>query len=69
MPAPPRPLNRLLASLPENAFGRLLPDLKTIPITRNQIFYRQGDPVEKCTSPTVGSQVGTRLHFETALSQ
>ncbi len=54
MPAAPRPLNRLLPSLPEDAFGRLLPDLETIPITRTQIFYRQGDPVEKVYFPNGG---------------
>ena len=53
-PAPPRPLNRLLASLPEDAFRRLLPDLKTLPITRNHIFYRQGDLVEYVYFPNGG---------------
>ena len=52
----------------KNAFGRLLPDLKTIPITRTQIFYRQGDPVEKVYFPNGGVAGRTRLHFETALS-
>jgi CRP-like cAMP-binding protein len=53
-PGPPRPLNRLLASLPEDAFSRLLPDLKTLPITRNQIFYRQGDLVDRVYFPNGG---------------
>jgi CRP-like cAMP-binding protein len=53
-PAPPRPLNRLLASLPDDAFARLAPDLKTLPITRNQVFYRQGDPVDHVYFPNGG---------------
>jgi CRP-like cAMP-binding protein len=53
-PAPPRPLNRLLASLPEDTFRRLLPDLKTLPVTRNHIFYRQGDLVEHVYFPNGG---------------
>jgi CRP-like cAMP-binding protein len=53
-PAPPRPLNRLLASLPEDAFGRLAPDLKTLPTTRNQVFYRQGDLVDRVYFPNGG---------------
>jgi CRP-like cAMP-binding protein len=53
-PAPPRPLNRLLASLPEDAFRRLLPDLKTLSITRDHIFYRQGDRVDRVYFPNGG---------------
>jgi CRP-like cAMP-binding protein len=54
LPPGPRPLNRLLASLPEDAFSRLQPDLKTIPLTRNQVFYRQGDLVDRVYFPNGG---------------
>jgi CRP-like cAMP-binding protein len=53
-PAHPRPLNRLLASLPEDAFGRLIPDLKTVPVTRNTVFYRPGDLIDRVYFPNGG---------------
>jgi CRP-like cAMP-binding protein len=53
-PAHPRPLNRLLASLPEDTFGRLVPDLTTVPLTRNKVFYSYGDRVDHVYFPNGG---------------
>jgi CRP-like cAMP-binding protein len=50
----PRPLNRLLTSLPDDTFARLAADLKTLPLTRNKVFYRYGDLVDHVYFPNGG---------------
>jgi CRP-like cAMP-binding protein len=52
--AHPRPLNRLLTSLPDDTFARLAADLKTLPLTRNKVFYRYGELVDHVYFPNGG---------------
>jgi CRP-like cAMP-binding protein len=55
-PRPPsgRPKNHLLRALPDDAFRRLLPDLKTIKTTTRQIFQKAGARVEYVYFPNGG---------------
>jgi len=56
-PRPPpngRPKNLLLRALPEADFQRLLPDLKTIPITTKHVFYKLGERVDHVYFPNGG---------------
>jgi hypothetical protein len=41
-----RPANRLLAALSREVFDRIRPHLYTIPTKTQQVFHRQGAPVE-----------------------
>ena len=41
-----RPANRLLAALPPDVFDRIRPDLRTIATATQQVFHRQGAPIE-----------------------
>jgi CRP-like cAMP-binding protein len=45
LPSDGRPKNRLLASLPADDFGRLLPYLKTVPIRVKQVLQKSGAPL------------------------
>ena len=49
-----RPLNRLLASLPDPDFARLSPDLLTIPSKLKQVFHQTGEPVRHVYFPNGG---------------
>jgi CRP-like cAMP-binding protein len=49
-----RPKNKLLLALPPASFGRLGPDLKTIPTRTRQVFYNQGQPLEFVYFPNGG---------------
>jgi CRP-like cAMP-binding protein len=42
-----RPRNRLLASLPDEDFNRLRPDLRTLPTENRQIFHRPNEPIQQ----------------------
>jgi CRP-like cAMP-binding protein len=44
-PSDGRPKNRLLAALPADDFGRLLPFLKTVPIRIKQVLHKNGEPL------------------------
>ena len=46
--------NRLLRALPHRDFQRLLPHLETMPISRRQLFYKHGDPIEYVYFPNGG---------------
>jgi len=49
-----RPLNRLLASLPDPDFARLSPDLLNIPSKLKQVFHQTGEPVRHVYFPNGG---------------
>jgi hypothetical protein len=53
-PASQRPKNHLLRALPDDAFKRLLPDLKTIKTTAKQVFHKHGQPVVQVYFPNGG---------------
>jgi CRP-like cAMP-binding protein len=45
-PSHRRPLNRLLAALPQDVFERVRPDLHTVPTPLRYVFQRQGAAIE-----------------------
>jgi CRP-like cAMP-binding protein len=49
-----RPKNRLLANLPAEDFQRLLPDLKTIPLTARQVLLKRREPIRHVFFPNSG---------------
>jgi len=53
MPAS-RPRNRLLAALPSEIFKRISPELRTVPMRRQQVLHSQGQPIEHVYFPTGG---------------
>ena len=56
-PPPPketRPVNRLLACLPESDFARLKPHLTTIPVKAKQIFHKPNEPARHVIFPNGG---------------
>jgi CRP-like cAMP-binding protein len=53
-PTDGRPKNRLLAALPAKDFQRILPDLKTIPLTAKQVLLKRGDPLRYVFFPNAG---------------
>lgn len=53
-PTDGRPTNRLLAALPADAFRRLLPHLKTVPIRPKQIVHKEGEPIQQVYFPNGG---------------
>jgi CRP-like cAMP-binding protein len=53
-PTDGRPRNRLLAALPAEDFRRILPDLKTIPLTAKQVLQKRGEPIRHVFFPNGG---------------
>jgi CRP-like cAMP-binding protein len=53
-PADGRPKNRLLASLPDEDFRRLLPHLKTVAVQLRHVFHKQGEPIRHVYFPNGG---------------
>jgi CRP-like cAMP-binding protein len=53
-PVDGRPKNRLLASLPDDDFRRLLPHLKTVAVQLKQVFHKQGEPIRYVYFPNGG---------------
>jgi CRP-like cAMP-binding protein len=49
-----RPLNRLLAALPDADFARLSPNLVNIPSKLKQVYHRTGEPVDHVYFPNGG---------------
>jgi len=49
-----RPKNRLLAALPDDDFQRLLPDLKTVPLTATTTLLKRGAPIRYVYFPNGG---------------
>lgn len=49
-----RPRNRLLRSLPDADFQRVVPDLRTVPVKFRQTFHTQGKPIEYVYFPNGG---------------
>ena len=49
-----RPKNRLLAALPAEDFSRILPFLKTIPISTRLVLQKQGEPLRHVYFPNGG---------------
>jgi CRP-like cAMP-binding protein len=43
-----------LAALPDEDFRRILPDLKTVPLTAKQVLLRRGDPIRHVFFPNGG---------------
>jgi CRP-like cAMP-binding protein len=67
-----RPLNRLLATLPDLEFERLRPQLTTVSIERRQVFHRQHEPIDRVyflnggvASVTVGGADGQLVEVAT----
>lgn len=67
-----RPLNRLLAGLPDADFERLRPHLRTVAIQRKQMLHNQNEPLEDVIFPnggvisvTSGMQDGTLVEIAT----
>jgi CRP-like cAMP-binding protein len=54
LPVNGRPKNRLLAALPSDAFERMRPHLKTVPIRVRQVLYKLGEPVRDVYFPNGG---------------
>jgi len=46
--------NMILASLPSKDYGRLLPDLESIPLVPGEILYKSGDAIEHVYFPGDG---------------
>ena len=42
----PKPVNRLLASLPEAEYQRLVPHLESVPLPLKQVLYKRGESIE-----------------------
>jgi len=53
-PTDGRPKNRLLAALPDEDFRRILPHLKTVPLTAKQVLLKRGDPIRHVFFPNGG---------------
>jgi CRP-like cAMP-binding protein len=53
-PGDARPKNRLLAELPDEDFRRILPQLKTVPLTVRQVLLKRGDPIRYVYFPNGG---------------
>lgn len=53
-PGDGRPKNRLLAALPDEDFQRILPHLKTVPLTAKQVLLKRGDPIRHVFFPNGG---------------
>jgi CRP-like cAMP-binding protein len=56
-PPPPvdgRPKNRLLAALPDEDFARILPHLKTVPLTVKSVLLKRGAPIRYVYFPNGG---------------
>src|SRR2546425_436166 len=53
-PTDGRPKNRLLAALPDEDFRRILPHLKTVPLTAKQVLLKRGDPIRHVFFPNNG---------------
>src|SRR5712691_11635402 len=53
-PTDGRPKNRLLAALPDEDFRRILPHLKTVPLTARQVLLKRGDPIRHVYFPNGG---------------
>src|SRR5205807_8856517 len=49
-----RPKNRLLAALSDEDFRRIVPHLKTVPLTAKQILLKRGDPIRYVYFPNGG---------------
>ena len=49
-----RPKNRLLATLPDEDFRRILPHLKTVPLAAKQVLLKRGDPIRHVFFPNGG---------------
>jgi hypothetical protein len=49
-----RPKNRLLATLPDADFRRILPHLKTIPVRPKQVLHSVGEPLQDVYFPNGG---------------
>lgn len=48
------PINKLLAALPEDDYQRLVPHLEKVSLTKGQVIYEVGEPIEKVYFPTQG---------------
>src|SRR5919201_5181014 len=46
--------NRLLAALPDDAYQRLLPHMRVVPLTLKQVLHRQGLPIRHVYFPNDG---------------
>jgi CRP-like cAMP-binding protein len=46
--------NRLLGALPDDAYQRLLPDMKVVPLKLKQVLHRQGRPIRYVYFPNDG---------------
>jgi len=53
-PVDGRPKNRLLAALPDEDFCRILPHLKTVPLTAKQVLLKRGEPLRHVFFPNGG---------------
>lgn len=53
-PARNRPINKLLACLPQEDFDRLQPQLRTIPLTVKQVLHRRNEPLREIFFPNGG---------------
>src|SRR2546430_12261983 len=53
-PTDGRPKNRLLAALPDEDFRRILPHLKTVPLTAKQVLLKRADPIRFVFFPNGG---------------
>jgi CRP-like cAMP-binding protein len=55
--APPRNrgiANRLLGALPDDDYQRLLPEMKIVPLTLQQVLHRRGQPIRQVYFPNNG---------------
>jgi len=53
-PVPGRPKNRLLAALPGEDFARILPHLKTVPLSVKGVLLKRGAPIRHVYFPNGG---------------
>ena len=49
------PANRLLASLPAEEYVRIAPNLRHVPMQRNQVLVKQDEPIQSVYFPTGGA--------------
>jgi CRP-like cAMP-binding protein len=58
-----RPANKLLASLPDDDFARLQPQLQTIPVKLKYVFHASGAPLREVFFPNGGvASITTVMH-------